>query len=467
MKLRNPLTASSVVLLAIALSVVVRAEAVVAASRSCATFEFIGVAGSGELEDGTLARKSLWMGNTVKGLYNKVLARYKGSKTSFTSYGVRYAAIPVDLDPTHVDVYLRGYAQSVQQGVTNLRAEMLAAAAACPEQQFILAGYSQGADVAKRTFDAVDLELQGRVRAMLLFGDPRFNPANTTEAVGNPQVGTQDGLITVLTGNAAPVDPPDVQQRTRSYCDARDIICQAPWNQVTGDLPHYHYGDWATQRATDFLASIEPPAMCAVSTASWSSTTGLISNPDRGVTITNPEWGQARANPGYRFVGFVAVADTYVYDPATDSYVVRQVRLDQPSYELANPDHPEQNVISAGRVYYMLARAVSARCGVPGSLTFSVPVAESRHMVLEGTFTSAGRPVSGVALVWYYGSTDGMNPGGIDSANVTDASGFWRAEYLGPVKPVISPGTYLMALVYPGDVNRLPVTSSTLSITVV
>src|SRR5262249_47791364 len=112
--LRIALAVSGFIVLTGAFSAATVTRHAAATTRACATFEFIGVAGSGELQAGSVARRTLWMGTTINGLFSKVSDRYRNSKTTFTPYGVRYAAIPVDTNPIHVDVYLRDYEQSVQ-----------------------------------------------------------------------------------------------------------------------------------------------------------------------------------------------------------------------------------------------------------------------------------------------------------------------------------------------------------------
>jgi hypothetical protein len=444
------------------------------AGQTCADFQFIGVAGSGELPDGKAQRRTLWMGSTIRGLYDKVDALYKGSKTSLEPYGVRYAAIQVNYNPLYFDIYLNSYRQSVLQGVTNLQDHLRKRALECPAQQFILAGYSQGAQVIRETFARpLGFELKGRIRAMLLFGDPTFNPSNSDETVGNPTGGGRNGIVSTFTGVPGAVDPDDVQARTRSYCDARDPICQAPANFEWDADAHMRYGTWATQRAVEFLRKIQAPVRCAVSTATWSSTSNTTTN-SKGITIAPSVFHQAEANPGYRFIGFVGVAEQSFYDSSSNTYSTRVVRIDQPPYGLKtlSPDGLHQSLSAAGRIYYVLASAVAENCGASASLAFSAPIAETRHVVLEGALASGGRPVSGKTLLWYHSqeplpAVTNLVVGTSYLDNVTNLQGMWRAEYLDPVKGVIGVGSYRMALAFPGDANYLPVVSPILTVSVI
>jgi cutinase len=42
----------------------------------------------------------------------------------------------------------------------------------CPEQKFVMVGYSQGADVHHNAMVKIDGELYGRIVGLVMFGDP-------------------------------------------------------------------------------------------------------------------------------------------------------------------------------------------------------------------------------------------------------------------------------------------------------
>src|SRR5438046_9677681 len=66
-----------------------------AAPRGCATFEFIGVAGSGELKDPKVNQRTDNMGVTVRDLWDKLSSAYSGSRTGLIGVGLAYPAVPV------------------------------------------------------------------------------------------------------------------------------------------------------------------------------------------------------------------------------------------------------------------------------------------------------------------------------------------------------------------------------------
>jgi len=432
-------------------------------------FEFIGVAGSGELQNSDTNRVTLNMGITVKDLYDKVSASYNHSQTGLIGVGISYPAVPVDF-PNLATSYPVDYANSVQMGVSALRTELESAAALCPAEQFIIAGYSQGAQVVNEALSGVSREIVGRVRSKILFGDPLYNHNNVPENQGRDGIANvTDGILSWMTG-PGPVDPADVQSRSRSYCDWRDIICQgltalAASPQIPPYYWHTQYRTWATQAAADFIRRIEPPAACRVSAATWSRGKGVTSS-TRGVEIVNPVFGEVKVQSGYRFVGFVAVANEF-----TSSQEIVARRWDQPSYRTSDDPIGEQSVATAdGHIDYFQARVVPANCGQRnGALTFLITTAQDRHVDLSGTLTFGSAPYQGALVLWQWARTgEAAVPTAalIDFDRRTLADGSWRLNIAGPVKPVISVGVYTMRLAFPGDVNHREVVSPSRTVTV-
>ncbi|APA99445.1 Cutinase [Nocardia seriolae] len=97
-------------------------------------------------------------------------------------YGMLADRLPASISAYRVN-YPADYSFNVGAGSADLVSHMIAAAAACPGQEFILVGYSQGAAVVHAALGtgAVNwypgrVQLPGdigaRVAAVLLFGDP-------------------------------------------------------------------------------------------------------------------------------------------------------------------------------------------------------------------------------------------------------------------------------------------------------
>ncbi|WP_290060852.1 cutinase family protein [Amycolatopsis solani] len=140
---------------------------------------------------------------------------------TLSSYRVDY---PADL----------GQPASVQKGNTDLVNHVKAQAAACPQQRFVLVGYSQGANVVDNSIGVssdgalvggpivatIPAELAPRIAAILLFGNP-------IRALGRQVTGTY-------------------QSRTKDYCADGDPVCQAGGFNF---LAHLSYGNNAADAA--------------------------------------------------------------------------------------------------------------------------------------------------------------------------------------------------------------------------
>ncbi|MEU7787538.1 cutinase family protein [Amycolatopsis sp. NPDC049159] len=147
---------------------------------------------------------------------------------TLSSYRVDY---PADL----------GEPASVQKGNTDLVNHVKAQAAACPQQRFVLVGYSQGANVVDNSIGissdgavvggpivaTIPAELAPRIAAILLFGNP-------IRALGRQVTGTY-------------------QSRTKDYCATGDPICQAGGFNF---LAHLSYGNKAADAAAFAAAKV-------------------------------------------------------------------------------------------------------------------------------------------------------------------------------------------------------------------
>lgn len=134
----------------------------------------------------------------------------------------------LDLDyPASTDVKEGG-----TLGVRMLIDTLNVQASDCPGQSFVLLGYSQGALVLGDALSSPDARMIGatvgevvqdaadRIRAVVLYGDPRF--------VGDEpyNAGSYDPLVSgLLPRPADSLD--DFAERLRDYCAAGDFICQS------------------------------------------------------------------------------------------------------------------------------------------------------------------------------------------------------------------------------------------------
>ncbi len=212
---------------------------------SCSDVFFIGVRGSGQAPqgdpdapgwDGMFGSYSNGFGEEAWSAYGgfEQMARAIWPGVTIFPYGLRYAAEDVPFLPrsTSVGVTLDEYTDSIWNGVNLLRTVVRDQAAACPDQRFVLAGYSQGASVIHLAL--VSLSARDRVLGMALIADPA-KVSNGSELVWRdpyvetPQMNNAGGIYTELF--AADLLPESVAQWTVSLCHDGDIVC-APGNKL-------------------------------------------------------------------------------------------------------------------------------------------------------------------------------------------------------------------------------------------
>lgn len=165
----------------------------------------------------------------------------------------------VDLDyPANTDVNEGGTV-----GVRTLIDTLNVQTEACPEQSFVLLGYSQGALVVSDalsepgervvggTVGALAPEAVDSVRAIVLYGNPRFVGSEPYNA-GDFDPGI-DGVLRNGSGALAAF-----AERMADYCAARDFICQASLDlDEKGHVSYYSNGMQA--EGADFaIARLDP-----------------------------------------------------------------------------------------------------------------------------------------------------------------------------------------------------------------
>ncbi|MGX1565494.1 cutinase family protein [Streptomyces sp. NPDC055506] len=182
-----------------------------ASAAACSDVELVSARGT--FEPGTLG---FIVGDPVLSALQK-----KVTGKSLTSYKVNY---PADLSPT-----------SAAQGNLDLVNHVKSQAAACPNQKFVLVGYSQGANVVDNSIGissagavvgspivaTLPAAVEPKVSAVLLFGNP-------IRALGKSVTGTY-------------------QSRTLDLCAQGDPVCENGGGDVGA---HLSYRDDADAAAT-------------------------------------------------------------------------------------------------------------------------------------------------------------------------------------------------------------------------
>ncbi|MFE9441986.1 cutinase family protein [Streptomyces sp. NPDC006602] len=180
-----------------------------ATAAACTDVEVVSARGT--FEPGTLG---FIVGDPV---YSALQRKITGKTLS--SYGVNY---PADLSLT-----------SAAQGNRDLVNHVTSQAAACPNQRFILVGYSQGANVVDNSIGissagavvgspivaSIPATLEPKVSAVLLFGNP-------IRAIGKSVTGTY-------------------QSRTLDICAEGDPVCEAGGGDTGAHLSYRANADEA------------------------------------------------------------------------------------------------------------------------------------------------------------------------------------------------------------------------------
>lgn len=191
----------------------------VSAPSACTPVKFVGVRGSGEQGD------PRQLGELTGPLYDALVARFGDRAIGF--YGLPYPAHAIDWRV--FESYNVTYQRSKNRGRDELRDYLRAEVAACASERLLVVGYSQGAhvvgDVFSKKVGQLSPNVLGKVSAVELFGDPRFNSRESFDR-GSFTLG-RNGLL----GARSPEDLDSVSTKLRSWCRQRDLVCQGP-----GDL---------------------------------------------------------------------------------------------------------------------------------------------------------------------------------------------------------------------------------------
>ncbi|MBP5910134.1 cutinase family protein [Streptomyces sp. LBUM 1478] len=180
-----------------------------ATAAACTDIDVVSARGT--FEPGTLG---FIVGDPVYAALQKKIAG-----KSLSSYKVNY---PADLSPT-----------SAAQGNADLVNHVRSQAASCPNQRFVLVGYSQGANVVDNSIGissagavvgspivaTLPAALEPRVSAVLLFGNP-------IRAIGKSVTGTY-------------------QSRTIDFCATGDPVCENGGGDVGAHLGYRANADAA------------------------------------------------------------------------------------------------------------------------------------------------------------------------------------------------------------------------------
>jgi Mg-chelatase subunit ChlD len=185
-----------------------------------------------------------------------------GNKTKSYQYPAR-GAISSNLVPTPTWSWFpvqNLYSRSVEEGVLELRAILSQRGSSCPNERWIIGGYSQGAQVVGNAVSQIDQSLRDRVAFLALFGDPLFKDEENNGCRTNTlawwvrddaECGN-GGIIAHRAGrDRSPYLPADLKGRAGSWCTHNDGVCaRGTWTgTATTHLTHYQENGGAIDQA--------------------------------------------------------------------------------------------------------------------------------------------------------------------------------------------------------------------------
>ncbi|CAE6456883.1 hypothetical protein RSOLAG1IB_12700 [Rhizoctonia solani AG-1 IB] len=165
-------------------------------SSGCSAVQLVHAAGTGEVG---------------LGIVGSPLARALASAIpGTTSYAVPYSTIAE-------------YVATVQAGASTTARYLSTQSSRCPEQKFILSGYSKGAMVMHST--KLDASVKSKVISVLAFGDPLRSMRTASWPIDSASVN-----LTPKGGDAG-------TENVASFCNNGDMFCNPPGTL----MPHLMY----------------------------------------------------------------------------------------------------------------------------------------------------------------------------------------------------------------------------------
>lgn len=154
------------------------------------------------------------------------------------------------------------YRDSVKHGTAEAIGFLKDQVQKCPDQYYMVGGYSQGAQVMGDALFGLDTSEQAKVLGAGLFGDPKYigykdgisMPWRRGEAKNNDHGMLEPRL---------PYIPSDLERRTVSWCLKKDIVC-AGWSAFGKESSHSSYAQQAVSYGVTELAAVAAPQLSAL-----------------------------------------------------------------------------------------------------------------------------------------------------------------------------------------------------------
>ncbi len=232
-----------------------------AQNPACKDILFVGARGSGEAGPGKpgwvpTSANPLGFGSTVLSAYNQLKAKI-GSKYTIEPISADYPANSVFSLPLAADKYFGGLSQGENVVINYL----INRTATCPNEQIVLAGYSQGAMVMHDVLHELENtnsgnEVLARLDAAILIGDGDRVPHDNVQYFGSMHQGHEGiGLAwTSQSGATTTKFPETLAGRVYEVCNRGDPVCDEPAATITTYVHFQYPGSAALSEATDSAA---------------------------------------------------------------------------------------------------------------------------------------------------------------------------------------------------------------------
>ncbi len=199
----------------------------------------------------------------------------------YNSYG--YKAVPVMPSmverPDHRNDAINLYYESVKDGADELAGYIKDKIAQCPDQEIILGGYSQGAQITGEALFKLTSQERSHIRYTAFYGDPKLNGHDGSFVLnkGHWLRGNAVRITNGILGARENYVPADMKGRVGSWCDFADPICTGqsisyladaqltPMRMLADkfiDRTHsdIYQGKWIPMSANEIAATMSPQA---------------------------------------------------------------------------------------------------------------------------------------------------------------------------------------------------------------
>jgi len=199
----------------------------------------------------------------------------------YNNYGYKAVAVmPSMVEPAnHRNDAINLYYESVKDGAEELAGYIKDKIAQCPNQEIILGGYSQGAQITGEALFKLTSQERSHIRYTAFYGDPKLNghEGNFVLNKGHWLRGNAVRITNGILGARENYVPADMKGRVGSWCDFADPICTGqsisyladaqltPMRMLADkfiDRTHsdIYQGKWIPMSANEIAATMSPQA---------------------------------------------------------------------------------------------------------------------------------------------------------------------------------------------------------------